>query len=236
VDELFRAFHSLKGMTDALGATGMKALAHRCEDVLGAARAQRVSVAGPVSSALLEAVDGLRRLRALMVSARRDAAPDAALLGRLGALAEGGGEAAPRAPVPSAPAGDNALLGSLASRFEESAPGLARLLRRGEGAAEAAAEARDMAGSAALLGLARLAATLRALADTPPGAAALPLLGRLRRQLAVLAERCGEPAGERPLASAIAAQAADALGPALSLLAPRLEAVVEGRNERPTAA
>ena len=38
VDSLFRAFHSLKGMSGALGAGGMLAVAHRCEDILGLAR------------------------------------------------------------------------------------------------------------------------------------------------------------------------------------------------------
>ena len=76
IDALFRAFHSLKGMSDALGATGMMRLAHRCEDLLGTARAQRVSVAGAVVDALLAAVDGLRALRAAMLDARQDGVPD----------------------------------------------------------------------------------------------------------------------------------------------------------------
>ncbi|TDG03040.1 chemotaxis protein CheW, partial [Paracraurococcus ruber] len=95
IDALFRAFHSLKGMSDALGAGGMTQLAHRCEDLLGAARAGRVSVSGQVVDALLGAVDGLRALRARMLEARQDGAPDPALLQRLAALAEEGGVPAP---------------------------------------------------------------------------------------------------------------------------------------------
>ena len=45
IDALFRAFHSLKGMSDAVGAAGMKALAHRAEDALGLARQGKLSVA-----------------------------------------------------------------------------------------------------------------------------------------------------------------------------------------------
>ena len=52
VDRLFRGFHSLKGMSDALGARGMKTLAHRAEDLLGQARNGRVLVTGSVADAL----------------------------------------------------------------------------------------------------------------------------------------------------------------------------------------
>lgn len=234
IDELFRAFHSLKGMADALGAAGMKTLAHRCEDVLGAARAQRLSVAGPVAAVLLEAVDGLRRLRALMVSARRDAAPDGMLLGRLGALVEGDAAAAApaRAAGQGAPSAERALLASLASRFQEAAPRLAlRLSSRRAEAEVAAAEARDLAAAAKMLGLGGLSATLAALAGTAAGAGALPLLGRLRRQLGLLAARSGEAAGERRLAAAATAAAPHALGPALAVLAPRLEDVAAGEGD-----
>jgi len=55
VDRLFRAFHSLKGMSDALGAPGMKNVAHRCEDLLGLARNGRLAVHGAVAEGLLAA-------------------------------------------------------------------------------------------------------------------------------------------------------------------------------------
>ncbi|NKC34644.1 Hpt domain-containing protein, partial [Falsiroseomonas selenitidurans] len=101
VDRLFRAFHSLKGMSDALGAPGMKNVAHRCEDLLGLARNGRLAVDGAVADGLLAAVDTLRRQRATVLEAHRDVPAPPELLGRLAALAEGGPPAAP-APVPVA--------------------------------------------------------------------------------------------------------------------------------------
>src|SRR5918997_544872 len=92
VDGLFRAFHSLKGMSAALGAPGMQDVAHRCEDILGLARQGRVAVAGPVADGLLAAVDALRGQRAAALEQRADAPAPAALLPRLAALAA---EAAP---------------------------------------------------------------------------------------------------------------------------------------------
>ena len=208
VDALFRGFHSLKGMADALGLGGMSVLAHRCEDILGAARTGRVAVGGAVADALLAAVDGLRRQREAMLAGQPGPAPDPALLARLGACL---GDAA------SAPAAEP-LLASLASRLAEAAPALARL--RGQDAA-AAAEARDLAAAARLIGLERLAATLGALAD---GDAALPAFGALRRLLLLLDARGGEEAGATALAAALHARDADAIRPALGTLAAALDA------------
>jgi two-component system chemotaxis sensor kinase CheA len=104
VDRLFRAFHSLKGMSDALGAPGMKNVAHRAEDILGLARQGRVEVAGEVADALLAAVDVLRRQRGTVLETHRDAPAPAELLARLGALADGGPpRAAPRPAAAAAP-------------------------------------------------------------------------------------------------------------------------------------
>ncbi|MDP3418776.1 Hpt domain-containing protein, partial [Falsiroseomonas sp.] len=83
VDRLFRAFHSLKGMSDALGAPGMKNVAHRAEDLLGLARNGRVVVQGAVAEGLLAAVDMLRRQRATVLEAHRDVPAPADLLARL---------------------------------------------------------------------------------------------------------------------------------------------------------
>uniref|UniRef100_UPI003F707648 Hpt domain-containing protein n=1 Tax=Falsiroseomonas sp. TaxID=2870721 RepID=UPI003F707648 len=190
VDRLFRAFHSLKGMSDALGAPGMKNVAHRCEDLLGLARNGRLAVQGAVADGLLAAVDTLRRQRATVLQAHRDVPAPAELLARLAALAEGGPappapQPAPAAPAPQLGAGE-ALLGALASRFEAAAPLLAGLVP--ERRAEALKEAGELAEAARLLGFARLAAAVERLAQAAGGLAALPALGALRRGLALLAE------------------------------------------------
>jgi two-component system chemotaxis sensor kinase CheA len=72
---LFRAFHSLKGMSAALGVAGMAQVAHRCEDLLGLARQGRLTITPPVAEGLLAAVDALRGQRATVLHSRADAPP-----------------------------------------------------------------------------------------------------------------------------------------------------------------
>jgi two-component system chemotaxis sensor kinase CheA len=224
VDRLFRAFHSLKGMSDALGAPGLKNVAHRCEDLLGLARNGRLAVDGAVAEALLAAVDSLRRQRAQVLATHRDVPAPGALLARLGALAEGGPAAAGPRPVPEPVAprleAGAALRGALASRFAEAAPLLATLAL--EGRPEALREAAELAEAARMLGLARLAAAL----DRLPGGG-LPALGALRRLLGVLEAEAGEPAGAAALAGPKAGESA-AIGPLLAALALQLDAALAG--------
>ncbi|MCQ4162447.1 Hpt domain-containing protein, partial [Roseomonas sp. GC11] len=89
VNTLFRAFHSLKGMSDALGAPGMKTVAHAAEDVLGLARGGRLAVDAAVAATLLATVDALRRQRAGVLATHRDAPAEPALLAQLQALSGG---------------------------------------------------------------------------------------------------------------------------------------------------
>jgi two-component system chemotaxis sensor kinase CheA len=236
VDRLFRAFHSLKGMSDALGAPGMKLVAHRCEDLLGLARNGRVQVVGPIAEGLLEAVDALRRQRALVLGTHQDAPAEPTLLTRLSALA--GGEAPPEAPHAAAPpamqtAPAGALLGALASRFAATAPLLAGLARLRDPAGLAEAEA--LAESAALVGLHRLAALLRDAAGAAATPAFAPALGALRRAVAVLAELAGEDAGASALVLPEALAPA-LLGARLAALAHLAEATMQGADSMATEA
>jgi two-component system chemotaxis sensor kinase CheA len=238
VDRLFRAFHSLKGMSDALGARGMKTVAHRAEDILGLARGGRVAVEGAVADALLSAVDVLRRQRTEMLQTHRDAAAPAALLARLGALAEGGPvPAAPPSPTqprpPPAPATAGPLLGVLAARAASAAPALARLASLRDPAA--LREAHELAEGARQLGLARLAEDAHALATSAGTPAALPALGRLRRLLLVLEAEAGEPAGAAALTGP-PGEEATSLGPRLAALAMRVDATLAGGDAAAAAA
>jgi two-component system chemotaxis sensor kinase CheA len=148
VDTLFRGFHSLKGMSDALGADGMKLLAHRCEDILGVARQGRVVVAGEVADALLAAVDTLRRQRGALAERRQDTPAPPALLARLGALASGEATAAAKPATAPEQAGDG-LLASFASLLAGEAAGLLILARgRDAAAAHTATELAAAAGAA----------------------------------------------------------------------------------------
>ncbi len=237
VDRLFRAFHSLKGMSDALGAPGMKNVAHRCEDILGLARNGKVAVEGAVVDALLAAVDTLRRQRAVVIEQHKDVPAPGDLLARLGVLADGNAPparplAAPSAvplaasPAPAAPmTASAALLGALASRTLDAAPLLAGLAV--ERRPEALREAADLAEASGLLGLHRLGAAFTRLAASAAGPSALPAIGALRRLLALLEAEAGEPAGAARLAGPPGTESA-ALGPRLAALAMQAEAATAG--------
>ena len=169
VDVLFRAMHSLKGMSNALGARGMGAVAHAAEEVLGAARAGARPLDAPAREALLLAVDALRAGRAALAEGR-DLPPDAALVARLS-----GGPAPAVAARPSAP-----------RRQDETDP--LRLTLASRLAAEMPEPTPALAAAAREAGMPGLAAALER-AGTPAG------FGRLRILLALLEAQLGFPAG-----------------------------------------
>ncbi|WP_431285325.1 chemotaxis protein CheA [Humitalea sp. 24SJ18S-53] len=171
VNRLFRAMHSLKGMSAALRAGGMLRLAHAAEDVLGLVRAGRLALDPAAGDALRAAVDALRRQRAVLVGGAGDPPAPVAVLDRLAGLVAS----------PTAIADPPAL--AFARRMAEAAPGLS---------GDSAVALADLARTAGLGGIATRLADFAAAAGTP---GALPALGLLRRALSVLEETCGAPAG-----------------------------------------
>src|SRR5271163_1444416 len=69
---LFRAFHSLKGVSRAMDIRGMKAVAHVAESLLGLVRDGRLALNGALASLLLPAVDTLRQQRQGSIATRAD--------------------------------------------------------------------------------------------------------------------------------------------------------------------
>src|SRR2546428_13876791 len=59
IDSMFRHAHSVKGMAASMGIEVIAKLAHRVEDVLGAARSENVVLDRPVVDLLLSSVDAL---------------------------------------------------------------------------------------------------------------------------------------------------------------------------------
>ncbi|WP_424812618.1 Hpt domain-containing protein [Roseococcus sp. YIM B11640] len=221
IDVLFRAMHSLKGMSSAIGASGLAALAHKAEDVLGLARGGKLALDSHARDVLLQAVDELRGLRSALLDQRQDRQPPAVLLANLAALAEGrpaDTEAAPPGPEPAAQSVDP-LRATIASRFAAEFPRLQGEPEAARALAHAAREAR----------LPRLAA----LYDAVPGAAdPLAALGRLRRALGLLqAATGGDPvphlAGDLQPAATTLAAALDAGDASLRDLAERLAACAD---------
>ena len=114
VAQLFRSFHSVKGLARALDVLGMEGVAHHAENLLGLVRDGGAPLTPDIADLLLQSVDALKRLRDHAVRERRDAAADPALLSRLAtAFAQaGGGETPGATPQPTGPTapGDDAPL------------------------------------------------------------------------------------------------------------------------------
>ena len=85
IAQLFRSFHSVKGLARALDVLGMEGVAHHAENLLGLVRDGRAALTPDIADLLLQSVDALKRLRTHAVSARGDSAADPALLSRLAA-------------------------------------------------------------------------------------------------------------------------------------------------------
>ncbi len=193
IDALFRAFHSLKGMSDAVGASGMKALAHRAEDALGAARQGKLDLRA-AAPALLAAGDALRAARAALLDEACDLPAPPDVLAGLAKLLAAPTPTAPPAPIAAQPAGDP-LKATLLSLLLEAMPDITR----GAAQPELAAAARE-------IGLHRLAALLETALDAPA-------LGRLQAMLALLAEAAGDAPPAPPARDTAAAFAALAAAP-----------------------
>ncbi|WP_159992335.1 ATP-binding protein [Roseomonas sp. 18066] len=237
VNTLFRAFHSLKGMSDALGAPGMKNVAHVAEDILGNARSGRLVVDAAVSGVLLGAVDALRRQRAAVLATHQDMPADPALIAQLQRIAGGSPAAPPAKPAPPpavAATEKNPLVGVVASRVVVAVPLLGHLAGETVAARDPAAlqEVEELAEAAALLGLPRLSAGFSTLAEAAGSIAALPALGLLRRQLERLEDMAGESAGAAEIPGATRGE----LAPRLAGLAVRLAALTEGHGDAPALA
>lgn len=208
IDSLFRAFHSLKGMSGALGGAGMMAVAHRCEDILGLARQGRAAIAGEAANALVAAVDTMRRQRAGLVGENCDIPAPAALLARLGAVADGTAVATPppaAAPPPApAPSAASQAARHFAVLAEVSAKVAMNLAPLAAGAShEATTLATELAALARAAGAGRVAATLDAL-PRRASPSALPAFGDLCRGLVALSALTGQDAGAAALQQALA--------------------------------
>lgn len=82
---LFRAFHSIKGLTRAMDLSAMADASHHAENLLGLVREGRASIDKEVTDLLLESVDVLRALRELGIQTRKNGERPGALIERLDA-------------------------------------------------------------------------------------------------------------------------------------------------------
>ncbi len=93
LDEIFRAVHTIKGTTGFLGLARLEKLAHAGEHLLGSLRDGRLAVTSDLISGLLNLLDGLRAILALIeetgVEGTRSGDEDGELIAEL-ALLNGG--------------------------------------------------------------------------------------------------------------------------------------------------
>ncbi len=105
IAQLFRSFHSVKGLSRAMDMRGMEEVAHNAENLLGLVRDGTTPLDGEAAALLLEAVDALKGLRETALTERSNASPPDGLIGRLEQVhAARAGHPASPAPTTPAPA------------------------------------------------------------------------------------------------------------------------------------
>ena len=96
ISGLFRAFHSLKGLSRVMELGALEAVTHRSEDLLGLVREGTATLDKPTVDLLLRALDAIKVLRDKAVSERADGDKPEALVKELELAfqkAEGGARA-----------------------------------------------------------------------------------------------------------------------------------------------
>ena len=120
VNDLFRAAHTLKGMSATMGFDGLTQVCHGMEDALDSVRSGAQGITPALSDALLASVDAMSRMLGDVAAGGDGGPPDSALLERFRALALGeptapppraAGPAQPRTPAGSAAASGAAAPG-----------------------------------------------------------------------------------------------------------------------------
>lgn len=143
LDEMFRAAHSLKGMSATMGYHAIAQLTHRMEDLLDRVRQGDMEMSHFIADLLFEGLDALER----MLSNPEAAEADEDLVERYTALLQGGAApgAAASAPgaAPSTPGAAPSATGAApsASGVSEAAPGGASGFAPGTGPGEGAGPA-----------------------------------------------------------------------------------------------
>jgi len=182
IAQLFRSFHSIKGLARAMDVAGMESLAHHAENLLGLVRDGRTALTPEMAELLLQAVDALKRMRDAVTERRGDAPAEPELIGRLAAVfAQSGGMAeaesarpAPAHTVAAALHDDPEMLAIFGEMLEARGPELCAALADDPSERAGALDAADtlthatevMHFSGLAAGLAGLRDALRGAADT----------------------------------------------------------------------
>src|SRR5580692_11480247 len=84
IGDIFRSVHAIKGTTGFLGFKRLEKLAHAGENLLGMLREGKLTADEPITTGLLQLMDGLRSiLKAIEVEGTEGDGEDTVLIGRL---------------------------------------------------------------------------------------------------------------------------------------------------------
>ncbi|HVC56752.1 MAG TPA: chemotaxis protein CheW [Stellaceae bacterium] len=225
IAQLFRSFHSVKGLARAMDMLGMEGVAHHAENLLGLVRDGSVALTPDLADLLLQSVDALKGMRDVVAEQRRDVPPDRDLIARLAAAfaQAGGGGGDNAAAPPSVPGNDVPLhedpemLEIFVEIVKTRGPELCTALAADADQRALAVDAAEMLAHAAEVmnfdALAeRFGGLLEALQALPPaeqggGPARQDLLSRLgdiRLQIELVGEITGQDAGSAAFSAALA--------------------------------
>ncbi|HEX3860110.1 MAG TPA: chemotaxis protein CheW [Stellaceae bacterium] len=224
IAQLFRSFHSIKGLARAMDVLGMESVAHHAENLLGLVREGRSALTADLADLLLQAVDALKNMRDAVTGQRGDATPDPQVIARLAAaFAHAGGETPSEPPAPAASVSDTPLhedpemLGIFVEMLKGRGADLcAALAAEPAERATAIDAAETLTHAAEVMNFDALAASfgeLCARLQSPACAVALDdstrhdllsRLGDIRLQIELMAEITGQDAGTATFSAALA--------------------------------
>lgn len=229
VAELFRGFHSLKGLARAMDLEGMEGLAHRAESLLGLVRDHGVDLDADLVQGLALAVGQLGHMLPQVTANREDAPAPPELLAELDRLqGERGGHAAIPASAPAEAPGDGSsdMMSLLAELMREFLPNIAQLAAPvvdgdAAGAGDAVTALRNAAEVMEMPELGEVLAGLSAFAERAGPETLetrIDFLARLDQQAMLITEVTGIDAGAEAFAAALAPLLADSVRDQLEIL------------------
>ncbi len=120
IAQLFRSFHSVKGLSRSMDMKGMEEVSHHAENVLGLVREGTCTLDSELIAVLLHAVDVLKGLREAAVTERRSAPVPDGLIGTLEAAFSARSKPSP--PTPARAAGSEPPAGQTMAPAPEEPP------------------------------------------------------------------------------------------------------------------
>ncbi len=230
IAQLFRSFHSVKGLARAMDVLSMEGVAHHAENLLGLVRDGRAQLTPELADLLLQSVDALKRMRDHVVEQRHDVPSEPELIARLAAAFTKAGGAAAGDAAASVPATggevalheDPEMLAIFIEMVRARGPELCGALASdGEERATALDAAETLSHAAEVMNFDALSDSFGGLRDAlealPPGGPLdetarqdlLPRLSEIGTQIELAGEITGQDAGADAFSAALAERIGD---------------------------